>query len=130
MKEDIIKVITRFGDISLNALKRKIKDSSGEFIWDLKNSDGSTKNVIVIADVNEKFIRSVTELINDDVINIKPCSPMIVYFDGGEVYNYEIAKPGKTYKKTRWLPMVVDLTESKIKEIINQIQNNEVKRNN
>ena len=119
MKEQIIEAISRYGDIALTALKRRVKDTSGELVWDLGNKDGEARNVFVATDVNKEFIRSVNELMNEGIIEVTSCHPMIVSFDGGEIYDYKIAKSGKTYKKMRWLPLVVNLTESKIKEVIN-----------
>jgi len=117
MKEDIIKAISRYGDIALTGLKRRVKDSSGELVWYLQNTDGEARNVFVATDVNEDFIRSVNELMNEGAIEVTSCHPMIVSFDGGEIYDYKIAKPGKVYKKLRWLPLVLNLTDSKKEEI-------------
>jgi len=122
MKEEIIEAINRYGDIALTALKKRVRNTSGDIDWQLSNQDGTARNVFVATDVNEKFIHSINELMNEGIIEVRSCDLLMVSFDGGDVYDYKIAKPNKTYKKMRWLPLVVDLTESR-KELNNlQIQ--------
>ena len=111
MKEEIINLLDRYGDTAITAVKNKIKNANGEHTYGLFNKDGSEMNVFLADEVSENFIQTIQELFDEGIIRMKVCNFLIHSFDGGDLYSEKIAKPNKTYKSLRWLPITIELNE-------------------
>lgn len=54
--------------------------------------------------MSEKLVRTITQLLADDVIHIHPATEL-TYLADGAVPSYPIAKSLREYKKPRWYPV-------------------------
>lgn len=109
MRDEIIRIIREYDNISISALKNRLENSKGslDFQFPLKSIENS--NMLLVSEVSEDFIETINNLIQDEVISFIPTDPMVVAFDGGDIYQLPVAKAKKPkeYKNLHWLPLLL-----------------------
>lgn len=108
MRNKIIEMIGECHDLALVALKNRVDGGKGEFLQHFVRADGNHSNILLVEGASADFLDAVGELMNEDILELVPMSPMLAAHDAGEFYDLPIAKDTKRiYKKTRWLPVLV-----------------------
>ena len=110
MRNRIIEIVNQFSDISITGFKNQMPEIHGDldFIFPVKNVENS--NILLVSGVNEQFIKTIIDLINEEISMFQPCDPLVVAYDSAEMYKLPLARPTKGfkgYKSTHWLPLLI-----------------------
>jgi hypothetical protein len=110
MREKIIEIIANYNNFAISAFKNRLPEIHGDlnFVFPMKNIENS--NVLLVSGVNGEFIKTVIDLINEDILSFMPTGPLVVAADGGEIYDLPFANIGKGfkgYKNLHWLPLLL-----------------------
>jgi hypothetical protein len=106
LKEEIYELVKTRNHVSFAEIKREVPGAEGDF------SQGfADYNVYYAFGFSEECLRSVEQLIEEKLVKLSICSPMIYHIDG-IVPNYPVAKTHRKYKKEHWLPVVLELVET------------------
>lgn len=109
MKADILKLIRQKQDVTFVELAREIPgftDTAGG----LDMAVTEWENVILWTDLSREAIQAMRELEADGVIDAHLCG-VFVYLIDGAVLSLPIAKPKRSYRKPRWLPVTWSTTQ-------------------
>ncbi|MFW9872527.1 MAG: hypothetical protein ACFFG0_05440 [Candidatus Thorarchaeota archaeon] len=103
LRENILSEINRLQrGISFAELAR-IKGFTGNFEW-----FNSKWNVVYWTQMSEEAIEIMQDLCDERKITVRPAHWLVYFIDGLVPKRYPIAKSARSYKKTRWLPIVFD----------------------
>ena len=110
IKDYLVNWLKEYDDITMNGLQshEEFKNiSSGNFSWTVSVKNGEETNIVMMNNVSQKCIDSFIELIENDIIKIKPTTLFIAMIDGN-VFKAPIAKSIRNYKTPRWIPMLIE----------------------
>lgn len=108
MKKQIIELIADSHNLALTAIKGRIDGAEGEFNYYYQRKDGKPSNILLVERVSMEFIRTMTELHEEGMLESQRTNFMIAAHDSGEFYNLKIARDTKRlYKKLKWLPILI-----------------------
>lgn len=89
-------------DVSLIELQRHFPEFNGNFEWDIP-----AQNIVFWFGMSEEFVKALNELTKEKKITVKPTSPNVYTMDGIVIWLPIAKRPNHTYKKPRWLPVVL-----------------------
>ena len=114
IKDYIVNWLNENEDITMNGLQSHEefnKISSGDFSWTVSHKNGNETNIVMMNNVSQECIDSFIELIDKDIIKIKPTSLMVAMIDGN-ILGVPVAKSIRNYKTPRWIPMLVEKSKN------------------
>jgi hypothetical protein len=104
MKAEILELIRRKQAVSFVELAREIPGFSDPFGGGLDMAVSAWGNVILWTDLTAEAIQAMQELEAEGKIDAHLCGPFPYWIDGATL-NLPLAKPKRSYKKPRWLPV-------------------------
>jgi hypothetical protein len=114
IKDYIVNWLKEYDDITMNGLQSHEEFneiSSGNFSWTVSGKNGEETNIVMMNNVSQKCIDSFIELIDNDIIKIKPTSLLVAMVEG-KTLDAPLAKSIRNYKKPRWIPMLVEKSKN------------------
>lgn len=103
MKEEILKCISK-GGVSFVELSREVPGFNGEYQW------SNDSNWVYWSGMSEEACKALKELKDQNIIDAKPCNPIIYMVDGGYM-SIPLVKSNRKYKKPHWIPMTWSLVK-------------------
>jgi hypothetical protein len=108
MKDLIIELIRKEGNLSVTAIPNRIEGAKGDFDFNFPAKGIENSNILLVSGVSEPFVKALVELINDKILTFEMCSVFTVSFDGGDIYKLPIVNSDKMeYKTLHWLPLLI-----------------------
>lgn len=103
MRQEILDCISK-GGVSFVELSREVPGFAGEYQW------GNGSNWILWSGISEEAIIELNKLKDENLIEGKPCDPIIYMVDGGWL-KLPLVKSNRKYKKPHWIPLTWSLVK-------------------
>ena len=107
MKSEILELMRDKGGEGISFAEfGGIDGFTGDYCW-----GHAEYNVRYWCGLSREAADAFAELLSEGLIELRPTS-VLVYAIDGQILNMPIAKGMKRYKKPRWLPLVMNLTDA------------------
>jgi hypothetical protein len=106
LAEQIYQIVALIGNVSFAQLKKTFPDVIGGRERALYPS--THENLIVWVGLKQEAIEALCWLLQNDLLEMKPTSPLTYYIDG-EVPEMPVAKATRQYKTPHWVPVVLNV---------------------
>ena len=105
MKQEILDVVSK-GGVSFVELEREVPGFKGDSQIRLPKL-----NWVLWSGLSEEASTALKELLDDNLIEQRPCQPITYIVDGGWL-DLPIVKSNRSYKHPHWLPVTYSLVKS------------------